>query len=131
MFGEYILINVIVSYTYFLIFCICHKILTRNIYIYIYISSSSCRAASTDIPDPLSPLFLIVLRLWQIFMATSRILIELLYVCSSWLSCFCSAICGGPSEYITYELVSASPAVSRVSGSSKLDSFCDGRQVAV
>ena len=27
------------------------------IYIYIYISSSSCHAASTDIPDPLSPLF--------------------------------------------------------------------------
>ena len=27
---------------------------------------------------------------------TSHILIELLYVCSSWLSYFCSAICGGP-----------------------------------
>ena len=27
-------------------------------------SSSSCRAASTDIPDPLSPLLPIVHRLW-------------------------------------------------------------------
>ena len=37
-------------------------------------SSSSCHAASKDIPDPLSPLFLIVHRLWQVFWATSRIL---------------------------------------------------------
>ena len=37
-------------------------------------SSSSCRAASTDIPDPLSPLLPIVHRLWQVFSATSRIL---------------------------------------------------------
>ena len=34
-------------------------------------------------------------------------------------------------EYITYELVSASPAVFCVSGSSNLDSFRDGGQVAV
>ena len=39
-----------------------------------YISSSSRRAAITDIPDPLSPLFPIVHRLWQFFRATSRIL---------------------------------------------------------
>ena len=44
-------------------------------YIYIYISSSSsCRAASTDIPDPLSPLLPIIQRLSQVFRATSRIL---------------------------------------------------------
>ena len=36
--------------------------------------SSSCRAGSTDIPDPLSPLFPIVHRLWQVFWTTSRIL---------------------------------------------------------
>ena len=54
-------------------------------------SSSSCRAASTDIPDPLSPLLPIIHRLWQVFRATSRILTELLYVCSSWLSFFCLA----------------------------------------
>ena len=59
-------------------------------------SSSSCRAASTDIPDPLSSLLPIFHRLWQVFRATSRILTELLYVCSSWLSCFFSATCGGP-----------------------------------
>ena len=34
-------------------------------------------------------------------------------------------------EYVTYELVLASPAVSGVSGSSNLYSFRDGRQVAV
>ena len=32
---------------------------------------------------------------------------------------------GGPQEYITYELVLASPAVSCMSGSSSLDSFRD------
>ena len=53
-----------------------------NIYIYIYIyKSSSCRAASTDIPDPLSPLLPVVHRLWQVFRATPRIFTELLYVC--------------------------------------------------
>ena len=37
-------------------------------------SSSSCHAASTDIPDPLSPILPIVHRLWQVFSVTSRIL---------------------------------------------------------
>ena len=60
-------------------------------------SSSSCHATSTDIPDPLSPLLPIVHRLWRVFRATSHILIEFLYKWSSWSSCFCSAICGGPS----------------------------------
>ena len=93
----------------------------------IYSSSSlSCLAASTDIPDPLSPLLPIVHRLWQVFRGKSRILRELLYVCSSWPSWFCSAICGGPLEYITYDLVPASPTVSCMSGSSNLDSFRDG-----
>ena len=32
----------------------------------------------------------------EVFRATSRIFTELQYVCSSWSSCFCSAICGGP-----------------------------------
>ena len=96
-----------------------------------YSLSASCRAASTDVPDPLSPLLPIVYRLWQVFRATSRILTYQLNVCSSWSSCFCPAICGGPNEYITYELVPASPAVSCMSGSSNFDSFRDGRQVAV
>ena len=59
-------------------------------------SSSSCRAGSTDIPDPLSLLFPIVHRLWQVFWTTSRILTQLLNVCSCWSSCFCTAMCGGP-----------------------------------
>ena len=37
-------------------------------------SSSSCRAASTDIPDPLTSLLPIVHRLRQVFRATSYIL---------------------------------------------------------
>ena len=37
----------------------------------------------------------------------------------------------GPQEYITYELVTASPAVSCMSGSSSLNSFRDRRQVVV
>ena len=44
---------------------------------------------------------------------------------------FAQPYVGGPLEYITYELVTASPAVSCISGSSSLDSFRDGRQVAV
>ena len=94
-------------------------------------SSSSCRATSTDIPDPLSPLLPIIHRFWQVFRVASRILTQLLYVCSSWSSCFCLVICGGPQEYITDEFVLASPAVSCVSGSSNLYSFRDRRQVAV
>ena len=45
--------------------CVC-------VYIYIYISS--CRAASTDIPDPLSPLLPIIHRLRQVFRVTSCVL---------------------------------------------------------
>ena len=45
------------------------------IYIYIYISSSSSyRAGSTDIPDPLSPLLPIVHRPRQVFRTTTCIL---------------------------------------------------------
>ena len=46
-------------------------------------SSSSCRATSTDIPDPLSPLHPIVHHFWQVLRATPQILTELLYVGSS------------------------------------------------
>ena len=35
---------------------------------------SPCRAASTDIPDPLSPLLPIIHRLWQVFRVTSCVL---------------------------------------------------------
>ena len=40
-------------------------------------------------------------------------------------------MCGGPLDYITYELVPASPAVSCMSGSSNLNSFRDRRQVSL
>ena len=52
--------------------------------------SSSFRATSTNIPDPLSPLLPIVHCLQQVLRATSRILTELLYVGSIWSPCFCS-----------------------------------------
>ena len=48
-----------------------------------------------------------------------------MYVCSSRSSCFWLAICRGPQEHITYDLVFASPAVSGMSGSSSLYSFRD------
>ena len=99
------------------------------IYIYIYICislSSSCLAISTDISDPLSPPLPIVHSFWQIFRATSCICTELLYVCSSWMSCLCWSLWRSPQEYITYELVPTSPAVSCMSGLSNFDSFRDG-----
>ena len=94
-------------------------------------SSSSCRAACADIPDRLSPFLPIIHRLRQVFRVTSRVLTQLLYVGSCWSSHSCTSMCGGPQEYIAYELVLASPAVSCVSGSSNLYSFCDGGQVSV
>ena len=59
-------------------------------------SSSSYRAGSTDIPDPLSPLLPIVHRPRQVFRTTSCILTQLLNVRSSWSSCPCAAVCGDP-----------------------------------
>ena len=107
-----------------------------HLYVYIYIcvyieyngltSSSSCHAISTDIPDPLPPLFSIIHHFWYVFKATSCISTELLYVGSSWSSWLCSSMWGGPQEYVTYEFNSTSPAVSHMSGSSNLDSFRDG-----
>ena len=43
----------------------------------------------------------------------------------------CSSMWRGPQEHITSELVPASPAVSRMSGSSNFDNFRDGWLVAV
>ena len=59
-------------------------------------SSSSCRAISIDIPDPLSPPLPIVHQFRQVLRATPCILTELLYVGSSWSTCFCSAMWRGP-----------------------------------
>ena len=52
--------------------------------------SSSCRAASMDIPDPSRHSSL---SFWQVFKATSRILTELLYVGSSWSILISVLIC--------------------------------------
>ena len=86
---------------------------------------SSCRATSTDIPDPLSPFLPIIHRFWQVLTTTSCLLTELLYVVSSWLPWFFSVMCGGRLVKITYELVPASPAVSCMFGSFNFDSFRD------
>ena len=83
-------------------------------------SSSSCHAISMDIPDPLSLQLPIFHCFRQVHRVTSRIGTELLYVGSSWASCLCSSMWRGPQEYITYELVPTSPAVSRMSGSSRM-----------
>ena len=98
-----------------------------------YLSSSSSlgHVISTDILDPLSPPLPIVNRFRQVLRAESRIPTELLYVCSSWSPCLCSAMWRGPQEYISYKLVPTSPAVSRMSCSSNYDSFSDRWWVAV
>ena len=93
---------------------------------YISSSLSSCRTMSTEIPDPLSPLFPILHCFRQVFKATSRIGTELLSVGSSRSSCLCSSMCRVPQEYITYESVLTYRAVSCMFGSSNLDSFVMG-----
>ena len=51
-----------------------HTFKLFQVFLFDISSSSSCRAAGTDITDPLSTLFPIVHRLWQVFRDTSRIL---------------------------------------------------------
>ena len=46
---------------------------------------------------------------------------ELLYIGSSWSSCLCSSMWRCPLEYIAYEFVLTSPAMSCMSGSSNLE----------
>ena len=87
------------------------------------LSSSSRRAISTDIPDPLSPHLPIIHSFRQVFRATSCISAELLYVGSSWSSCLCLSMWRCPQEYIPYELAPTSPDWSCMSGSSNIDSF--------
>ena len=61
-----------------------------HIYIYIYISS--CRTASMDLLDPLSPPISIVHRSWDVFKAIFSIGTDMLYIGFSWLSCLCSSM---------------------------------------
>ena len=85
--------------------------------------SSSCCAASTDLPDPLLPLVSIIHCFQKILQATSCIGTE--------LSNLCLSMWRGPQEYIAYEFILTSSAASHMSGSSNLDDFCDGWKVAV
>ena len=89
------------------------------------LSSSSSHAASMDLSDPLSLPVYIVHRSQEVFQAISCIGTELLYIGSSWSSYICSSVWRGPRKYIAYKFVLTSPAVSRMSGSSNLDSFPD------
>ena len=61
------------DYIYVYIYPIFTEYSNAHLYSLIY-TSSSCRAGSTDIPDPLSPLLPIVHRPRQVFRTTSRIL---------------------------------------------------------
>ena len=95
----------------------CEKMISYALFFFstIYGVSSSCHAISIDIPGPLSPPLPIVHCFRQVLRAISRIGTELLYVGSSWSSWFCTSMWRGPYEYITYELVPTSLAVSRMS----------------
>ena len=73
--------------------------------------SSSCHATSTDLADTLSPLISIVHRSREVFLVTSYIGIELLYIGTCWSSNFCSSVWKGPREYISYEFVLTFPAI--------------------
>ena len=91
-----------------------------------YFSSSSCHAASTDLPDPLLHSISIIHCSREVCQATSCIGTELLHIGSNWLFNLCLSMWRGPLEYIAYEFVFTSPAVSCMSGSSNLNSFLDG-----
>ena len=128
---HFVLCSVFLQISYLLInqsFRMGTLLVTKNAYLS---SSSSGRAISTDISDPLSPPLPIIHCFQEVFRATSRIYSELLYVGSSWSSCLYTSTWRGPQEYITYERVPTSSAVSCMSGSSNFDSFHDGRKVAV
>ena len=86
---------------------------------------SSCRATSTDIPDPLPQPLSIVHRFRQVLIVTSSIGTELLYVGSCRSSCLCSSMWRDPPECITNKFVPTSLAVSCMSGFSNLDIFRD------
>ena len=75
------------------------KLLSNITIFFLYESlSSSCHAASTDLPDPRSPPISIVHRTREVFKAKYCIVTELLYIGSSWSSCLCSSIWRGPQE---------------------------------
>ena len=83
-------------------------------------------AASTNLPDHLSPPFSIVHRSREVFYATSCFSTELLYIGSSWSYSFYSSMRRSPREYVAYEFVLTSPAKSCMCGSYNFDSFVMG-----
>ena len=85
--------------------------ITRNI------SLSSCRTASTDVPDLLSPPISIVHRSQEIFQTTSCIGTELVVLP------LLVPVRGSTGVYHLW----VHPFWSSMSGLSNLDSFCDGR----
>ena len=101
--------------------CVCGECLC--VFVHISSSSSSCHAASMDLADTLLPSVSIIHCSRELFKAIFYISTELLYVGSSWSSCFCSSMWRGPPKYVAYEFILTSPAVSHVSGSPNLDSF--------
>ena len=112
------------AYMRYKMFSSTHTHTHTYIYIYIYISSSSCHITSTDFPNPLS--LPVSIASPEVFKAISCIGTELLYIDSSWSSRLCSFMWRCPPEYIAYQSVPTSPVVSRMPGSSNLDSFRDG-----
>ena len=99
---------------------------TVTIYMYIYIYISSWHAASTDFPDPLSPLVTLIYRSRQIIHATSCISTELLQIGFSLWPKLCSSVWGCQQKYIAYEFVLTSVAMSHMFCSSKFGNFLDG-----
>ena len=76
-------------------------------------SSSSCRIAGMDLPDPLTPAVSIFHRSREVFKPISCIGTELLYILSSWSSCLWSSMRRGLREHITYhKSVHAFPKVN-------------------
>ena len=143
--SSYIHIQILYYYYYIFIFIYIiilymHARAHKHIYVCLIIwfkgistfdgSSSSCCAISTDISDSSSPPFSIVHYFRQVFRTTPSIGTELLYVGSRWSFWFCSSMWRGPQEYVAYEFILTSQAMSRMSGSSTFDSFRDGWKVA-
>ena len=92
----------------------------------VHVIIMSCRQHES--PWPLSPPVSIVHRSREVFKAISCIGTELLYIGSSCSCCLYSSMWRGPQEYIAYEFVLTSSAVSCISGSSNLIVFVmDGR----
>ena len=107
----------------------CAEIFFYFVIIYNYLSSS-CRAASTDILAPLSPLFLIIHRLWKVFRATSRISS---YSCCMYVQVGCPAFAWPHARvHRSTSLMSSSLLLQQCPACLvHLTCFHDGRQVAV